>query len=240
MPVDILITILAVSVVQSIFGVGTLLFGTPILLLLGYDFVNSLGVLLPVSIAISTLQLIKHHEEIDTAFFKNLVIYSLPLVVACLVLVTMVKINIGIAIGVVLVFVALKTFSTPIERALLAIMKYERLYFMTLGVIHGISNLGGSLLTAVIYAKNYSKDKARVTGAASYATLALCQLVTLLVMGTEFSISYADKAFFVQVGIVMFLLTEELLYGQIANEIYSKLFAGFLFVSGIMLVIKSL
>jgi hypothetical protein len=119
-------------------------------------------------------------------------------------------------------------------------MKYERLYFMTLGVIHGISNLGGSLLTAVIYAKDYSKDKARVTGAASYATLALCQLVTLLVMGTEFSISYADKAFFVQVGIIMFLLTEELLYGQIANEIYTKLFAGFLFVSGIMLVIKSL
>jgi hypothetical protein len=62
----------------------------------------------------------------------------------------------------------------------------------------------------------------------------------LLLIGTEFSISYADKAFFVQVGIVMFLLTEEMLYGQIANEIYSKLFAVFLFVSGIMLIVKSL
>jgi uncharacterized membrane protein YfcA len=240
MPIDILITILAVSVVQSIFGVGTLLFGTPILLLLGYDFVNALGVLLPVSIAISTLQLIKHHEEIDTAFFKNLVIYSLPLVVIFLTLVTMVKISIGIAIGAVLVFVALKSFLPPVERLLLWIMRYERLYFMVLGGIHGISNLGGSLLTAMIYAKDYSKDKARVTGAASYATLALCQLVTLLLIGTEFSISYADKAFFVQVGIVMFLLTEEMLYGQIANEIYSKLFAVFLFVSGIMLIVKSL
>ena len=240
MPVDILVTLLAVSVVQSIFGVGTLLFGTPILLLLGYDFINALGVLLPVSTAISTLQLIKHHEEIDTAFFKNLLIFSLPLVVAFLALVAMVKINIGIAIGAVLIFVALKTFSPPIERGLLWIMRYERLYFMVLGLIHGISNLGGSLLTAMIYAKNYSKDKARVTGAASYATLALCQLLTLLLMGTEFSISYADRAFFVQVGIVMFLITEELLYGQIANEIYAKLFAVFLFGSGIMLIIKSL
>jgi uncharacterized protein len=239
MPVDILITILAVSVVQSIFGVGTLLFGTPILLLLGYNFVNSLGVLLPVSIAISTLQLIKHHEEIDTGFYKNLVIYSLPLVVAFLALVTMVKINIGVAIGIVLVFVALKSFSTPIEKALLAIMKYERLYFMVLGLIHGISNLGGSLLTAVIYAKDYSKNKTRVTGAACYATLALCQLITLLLMGTEFSISYSDRAFFVQEGILIFLLTEEMLYGQIANEIYTKLFAVFLFVSGILLIIKS-
>ena len=239
MPVDILITILAVSVVQSVFGVGTLLFGTPILLLLGYDFVNALGVLLPVSIAISTLQLIKHHEEIDAGLYKNLLIYSLPLVVVFLVLITMVKISIGIAIGAVLVFVALKSFFPPVERVLIAIMRHERIYFMVLGLIHGISNLGGSLLTAVIYAKNYSKDKARVTGAAGYATLALCQLITLLLIGTEFNISYADKAFFVQIGIIVFLMTEEVLYGQIANEIYSKLFGVFLFVSGILLIIKS-
>jgi len=240
MPVDILVTVVAVSVVQSVFGVGTLLFGTPILLLLGYDFANALGVLLPVSIAISTLQLIKHHEEIDTAFYRNLLIYSLPLVVIFLALVTMVKVNVGIAIGALLVFVALKSFLPPVERILLWIMRYERIYFMVLGLVHGISNLGGSLLTAAIYAKNYSKDKARVTGAASYATLALFQLATLLLIGTEFSISYVDKAFFVQVGIIMFLLTEEMLYGQIANEIYGKLFAVFLFVSGILLVIKSL
>ena len=239
MPVDILITILAVSVVQSVFGVGTLLFGTPILLLLGYDFVNALGVLLPVSIAISTLQLIKHHEEIDRVLYKNLLIYSLPLVVVFLALITMVKISIGMAIGLLLVFVALKSFFPPVERVLMAIMQNERIYFMVLGLIHGISNLGGSLLTAIIYAKNYSKDKARVTGAASYATLALCQLITLLLIGTEFSISYADKAFFVQIGIIMFLMTEEVLYGQIANEIYSKLFGVFLFVSGILLIIKS-
>lgn len=240
MPVDILIAIVVVSVVQSVFGVGTLLFGTPILLLLGYDFINALGVLLPVSIAISTLQLIKHHEEIDLVFFKHLLVYSLPLVVAFLALVTMVKISLGIAIGVLLLVVALKSFLPAVERLLMTIMHYERLYFMVLGVIHGVSNLGGSLLTALIYAKTYSKNKARVTGAASYVTLALCQLLTLLLIGTEFNIAFADRATFVQVGIIMFLLTEEILYGQIANEVYNKLLGGFLFVSGIMLIIKSL
>ena len=240
MPIDILLTIIAVSVVQSIFGVGTLLFGTPILLLLGYDFVNSLGVLLPVSLAISTLQLLKHHEEIDMTSYKNLLIYSLPLVVIFLVLVTMVKTKMGLAIGCLLILVALKSFSPRIERGLLWVLGYQRIYFMVLGVIHGISNLGGSLLTAAIYAKDYSKNTARVTGAASYATLALVQLITLLVIGTEFNISYADKAFFVQIGIVMFLITEEILYEQIASEIYSKLFAIFLFISGVMLIIKSL
>lgn len=240
MPVDILITLIAVSVVQSIFGIGILLFGTPILLLLGYGFVSVLGVLLPVSIAINTLQLIKHHEKIDMVFYKKLVIHSLPLVVIFLALAAMVKTKIGIAIGAVLVVVALKGFSPFIERTLMSIMRYERVYLMVLGLIHGISNLGGSLLTAVIYTKNYSKDKARVTIAASYSTLALCQLVTLLLMRAEFSISYSDRVGFVAVGVIMFLLTEKMLYGQIANEIYSKLFAVFLFVSGMLLAIKSL
>lgn len=240
MAIDILLSLVGLSVVQSIFGVGILLFGTPILLLLGYGFVDTLGVLLPVSIAINALQLIKHHEEIDIAFYKNLVIYSLPFVVIFLALVTLVKTTIGIAIGAVLIIVALKSFSSLIQQTLTSIVKYERIYLMVLGLVHGISNLGGSLLTVVVYGKNYSKNKARVTIAASYATLALCQLITLSLMKTEFSISYADKAVFVATGILMFLLTEKLLYTHIVNEIYNKLFAVFLFTSGTLLIIKSL
>jgi uncharacterized membrane protein YfcA len=54
MPIDILLIVVSTSVIQSVFGVGVLLFGTPLLLLLGYEFVDALGVLLPVSIAISS------------------------------------------------------------------------------------------------------------------------------------------------------------------------------------------
>jgi hypothetical protein len=44
----------------------------------------------------------------------------------------------------------------------------------------------------------------------------------------------------IQVAVVMFLLTEEMLYDGIDNEKYSKIFAAFLFASGILLIIKSL
>jgi hypothetical protein len=152
----------------------------------------------------------------------------------------MVKLKIGLAIGIVLIIVALKTFSPLIERGLLKVMEYERIYFMALGVIHGISSLGGSLLMTAIHAKNYSKDKARVTSAVSYVTLTVFQLITLLVIGSEFSISFIEKATFVQVALVISLITEELLYTKIASEIYNKLFAVFLFVSGMLLIIKSL
>ena len=42
MPADILLTVIATTIIQSVFGVGVLVFGTPILLLLGYDFINAL------------------------------------------------------------------------------------------------------------------------------------------------------------------------------------------------------
>jgi hypothetical protein len=240
MPVDILLTVVATSVIQSIFGVGVLLFGTPLLLLLGYGFVDALGVLLPVSIAISALQVLRHYEDIDAKFYKNVLVYSMPLVVLFLVVVTTVKINIGLVIGPLLIFVALKNFSTVSERTLQSVVKYERIYLMTMGLVHGISNLGGSILTVIIYSKHYPKNKTRVTAAASYATLASCQLATLWLVGSDFTVSFADKISFIQVAVVMFLLTEEVLYNGIDNEKYSKIFAMFLFASGILLITKSL
>ncbi|HEY8036751.1 MAG TPA: hypothetical protein VIF37_14315 [Methylobacter sp.] len=240
MPVDILLTVVATSVVQSIFGVGVLLFGTPLLLLLGYGFVDALGVLLPVSIAISALQFLRHYEDVDTKFYKNVLVYSIPLVVLFLMVVTSVKINISLLIGPLLIFVALKNFSTVIDRALQSVVKYERIYLMAMGLVHGISNLGGSMLTVIIYSKHYPKNKTRVTAAASYATVASCQLATLLLIGSDFTVSFADKISFIQVAVVMFLLTEEMLYNGIDNEKYSKIFAMFLFASGILLITKSL
>lgn len=240
MPIDILFTVIVVSVIQSIFGVGVLLFGTPILLLLGYQFVEALGVLLPVSIAINSLQVLRHYEELDVVFYKKLLIYSAPLVVIFLALVTSVKVNVTPVIGILLIFVALKSISTFVARGVQSVVKYERLYLMVMGIVHGISNLGGSLLTVIIYSKHYPKDKTRVTAAASYATVALCQLLTLLWVGSEFHVSYFDKISLMQVGTVMFLLTEEMLYNKIDNDKYGKLFAVFLFVSGVLLIMKSL
>lgn len=240
MPIELLLTIATVSIIQSIFGVGVLLFGTPTLLLLGYSFVEALGVLLPVSMAINTLQVLQHYKDLDTVFYKNVLTYSVPLVVTFLALVTTVKINVTPLIGMLLIFVALKSILPFIDRKVQAIVKYERLYLMVMGVVHGVSNLGGSLLTVIIYSKHYPKDKTRVTAAASYATVALCQLLTLLWVGSEFSLSYFEKISLVQVGTVMFLLTEEMLYNKIDNDKYSKLFAIFLFISGSLLILKSL
>jgi hypothetical protein len=240
MPIDILLTIILTAAVQSVFGVGMLLFGTPILLLLGYSFIDALGVVLPISIAISLLQVVKHVNYVDKTFFKNVLRYCIPVIVVFLALITSVKINVGFVMGIFLLLVALKSVLPQFENFLKSIIKYERLYLIMTGFVHGVSNLGGSLLTVMIYSKQYQKNTTRVTAAACYAMFAIFQLVTLMIMQTEFTIPYDIRAFFVQIGMVVFLIIEKILYGNIDNEKYNRIFAIFLFMAGLALIGKSL
>lgn len=237
---DILLTITVTAAIQSVFGVGMLLFGTPILLLLGYSFIDALSVVLPISIAISLLQVVKHVEHIDKVFFKNVLRYCVPVIVLFLALIASVKINVGFIMGIFLLLVALKSFLPKIEQSLQTIVKYEKLYLLMTGFIHGVSNLGGSLLTVIIYSKNYPKNTTRVTAAACYAVFAIFQLLTLLIMQSEFTIPYDMRAFFVQIGMVTFLIIEKILYGNINNEKYNRIFAIFLFAAGAALIAKSM
>ena len=238
MPVDILLTVVATAVIQSVFGVGVLLFGTPILLLLGYDFINALSILLPISIAINSLQIIKHYQFIDISFYKNVLIYTIPLVVLFLFFVSTAKINIGLLVGGFLILVALKSYFPVLEQTLEKMVKYERTYLAAMGLVHGLTNLGGSLLTAIVHGKNYEKNATRVTVAVCYATFALFQLATLVFIGSNFELSYADNMSFLQLGVIVFLLTEEMVYSSIDNKKYSQFFAAFLLIYVILLIIK--
>ncbi len=126
----------------------------------------------------------------------------------------------------------------------------KKTYFIVMGIIHWLTNLGGSLLTAIAHEKNYPKDTARVTVGVSYGTFALFQMLTLLlaVIGIisipgftaeNMNISFSNVIYLI-VGMVIFLLTDKFLYTNIDNEKYSKIFAVFLFISGILLIVKSL
>jgi hypothetical protein len=80
-----IIIILALITIQSIFGVGLLLFGTPSFLLLGYDFANTINILMPVSISISALQFFKSKVS-DRNFIKEYNLFCLPFLILFLVL----------------------------------------------------------------------------------------------------------------------------------------------------------
>lgn len=240
MPVDILITVVGTSIIQSIFGVGVLLFGTPILLALGYDFVKAITILLPISLTINFFQVAKDYKRIDLDFYKKMLLYTIPFVVLFLFIATTSKINIGMIVGFFLIFVAIKDYSAQLRNILKVLIKQERSYLVAMGIVHGTTNLGGSLLTAIIHNKKYEKDVTRVTVAASYGTFALFQIATLFFSSNLANIRLLENGLYLIGGVVVFFLTETLVYMEIDNQKYSKYFALFLFCSGVLLCVKAI
>src|ERR1700678_2010719 len=103
----IVMLVVVLSVVQSLFGVGLLVFGTPLLLMMGVPFAQALGLLLPCSIAVSAIQSAKEWEKIDLQ--RDFAQYCLPGVVICLGLVLWLKhsFNIRTAVGCLMLLTAL-------------------------------------------------------------------------------------------------------------------------------------
>ena len=239
MSLDILITVAVTSFIQSIFGVGILLFGTPLLMLQGYNFLQSLIVLLPISLLINLFQIFKDHSAIDLDFYKKILIYTTPFIVIFLIFINKTKINIGILIGVILLLVAAKDFSIRANKMVNLLVRYEKSYLIIMGIVHGLTNLGGSLLTVIAHAKGYEKRMIRATIAASYATFATFQIVTLLVSGFDIDIKLSMIVLSLAVGLTIFIATEKIIFEYINAEAYRKLFSGFIFLSGLLLIVKS-
>ena len=63
--------IAGITISQSLFGVGILLWGTPIFLLLGENFIQTLTLLLPLSLMISFLQILQRLDKINKNIFKR-------------------------------------------------------------------------------------------------------------------------------------------------------------------------
>ena len=239
MPLDILITVAVSSFIQSIFGVGVLLFGTPLLMLQGYNFFQAVIVLLPISLLINLSQIAKDHKSVNIDFYKKIIVYTIPFIVIFLTVLNETKINIGLLISVLLLLVAAKDFSTRVNNFVNLVVRHERSYFILMGIVHGLTNLGGPLLTVAVHSKGYEKRTARATVAASYATFATFQIVTLFFSNFDMDIKLSTIALSMSVGLTMFIVTEKIVYANIDSENYRRLFAAFIFLSGALLFVKS-
>ena len=235
----ILITILITAIVQSIFGTGVLLFGTPLLLILGYNFQYALIILLPTSILISFFQLKNNLDKIDFQFYKKLFLFSIPPIILFFYLTNLNSIRINIFVGIFLVVVAIKENILSINRMIKFLIKYESLYLMIMGMIHGITNLGGALLSAIVFSKNLSKDSKRTTIAICYLTFALFQIITLIIAFNGNSFLNIFNFVYWILGPVTFFTVEKYLYFRIDGRKYIKYSNFFLFVLGLMLIIKN-
>jgi uncharacterized protein len=229
----IIIVIIITSIIQSFFGVGVLLFGTPLLLLLGYPFFESLLIVLPVSASINLGQILKDYRHIDFKFYKNILLFSIPFIILCLFLVDKVLLNVSIYIGLFLIFIALKEHIKLFKDIMNKILSYNKIFYIIIGVVHGITNLGGALLTARVFHANLNKFQKRATIAISYMTFAIFQIITVLFLDYDFGNS---NFIYIIIGLFVYITVNRFLFHRITDLKYDKLFSVFLIITGLLLI----
>lgn len=234
---DILAVVILTSTIQSLFGVGVLLFGTPLLLLLGYSFFDILLILLPISASINVLQIAKNHKEINFKIYKYILFITVPFIIIFLLLASISKIDLNAIIGVFLLFIAIKDLSPYLKNLFEKILSYNKIFYSFMGIVHGMTNLGGALLTAKIFHTNLNKYEKRATIALSYLTFASFQIVTLSFLDIHYPLS---NIFFLVAGILVYLIVNKITFQILSNKQYDQIFSIFLIIAGVSLILKGI
>jgi hypothetical protein len=227
----------ALSVVQSTFGVGLLLFGTPILLLLGMPFVQVLAYLLPCSIVVSALQVFTSGGLTLEPIRRQFLVYAAPavLVGTAIALLAGTPRQIKLVVGAALLLTAVVRAGRL--RAALERRIRDRLppSMVGLGLLHGLSNLGGGILTVIVGSCFTDKAEVRRHIAFAYGVMASMQLVVVLLTSRPH----------VQLGLVLtlpvlagstYLLLGQRVFRAVSQRIYQLALTALIASFGLLLV----
>jgi len=176
-----LIAIIALSsLVQSVFGVGILLFGTPTLLLLGYSYSETLCIVLPSSLSISLAQVFSCRQLVEAE--RDVYLLALPSVLISLIIVLNFEElwDITKIVGLFLLMVGLIRVSKKSKMFLDRIIsKRPKCIYVLTGLIHGLSNMGGGPLSVLMASIHKDKIAIRTNIAFVYFWFSLIQLAAL-------------------------------------------------------------
>ena len=233
-----LVIIIAVfSIVQSIFGVGLLLFGTPTLLLLGYSYSETLWLLLPCSVTISLIQVVNNYKLIEAK--KRAIYLIIPTLVLGLTLVVTYAngINMTKMVGVLLLLIGIIRFSSKLQTLLSSMVKkHIQIYYIIIGVVHGVSNMGGgplSILMSTIYSK---KEIIRANVAFIYLILAIFQLVVLSIISN--ASLRIEVMWLIPISLVSYVFTSKFISSKVNDKKYASILNVMVLIYGILAVIK--
>jgi len=235
--IEILI-IASLIIIQSVFGVGLLLFGTPSFLLLGYDFANTINILMPVSITISLLQFFKSNIK-DFKFIKEYNYYCLPFLIIFLILALQYRgiIDFKLYVAILLIFSSIlilnkKKISSFKER----FFKIKKIILVGIGSIHGFTNMGGSFLSiySTLISKNI-KEVSRYYISYGYLIMGSVQYLIVLIMTREFLIF--SKLYYILLALIIYFPSQKI-FKNINDNKFSKYINIIALIYGIIIILS--
>ena len=228
---------------QSVFGIGLLIFGTPTLLLLGYTFIETLNIILLPSISISFLQIVNSRNEVDDSLrkYKRLfIIYCIPFLLMGL---FFIKFNYQLIdfkfyIGLILIIITLIRVGSSENKFISNfLLSYLKISYIFIGILHGITNMGGSFLSILassIYSE--SKQKTRYLIAYCYFIMGLIQYIFIQIFfGDNFN---PYSIIYMLIPILIFQSFGNKLIDYISNIQYQKIISYIILFYGVLLLIN--
>jgi len=234
----VLIIVLLISfftVIQSVFGIGLLVFGTPSFLLLGYPFVETLFYLLPSSLMVSGLQLKDGWNELDD-FKGRFNVYCLPLVAFGVIAILYLEFDVDMKplVGALLILAACTRLFSPLENWLRKFFtRFTDGYLMVMGLVHGFTNLGGSFITIYAGTTFERKEAVRAHIAYAYTFMVVVQLIVLCSLELP-PIGLRNLALPVISGLI-YLYVGQRLFLNTGSVFYHHLMTAFIAVFGVVL-----
>ena len=232
-----IVIITLLIIVQSIFGVGLLLFGTPSFLVLGYDFANTINILMPVSITISALQFFKSKIK-DKNFINEYNLYCLPFLIIFLLIALKFKylFDFKLLVAILLVSSSIlilnkKKFSSFRE----IFFKMKKIVLIGIGCVHGLTNMAGGFLA--IYSTLVSENVKEVTRhyiSYGYLIMGLFQYILVLSISFE-NINFAKLYYLVLALLIYFPLQK--IFKNINDIKFSKYINVIALTYGLLILI---
>ena len=226
------------ALVQSVYGVGLLIFGTPFLLLSNTSFDQTLGILLPSSFLISLHQVFRHRKfELHEAQSIFPVFFGLPFGLI-LVLKFEQDFKIMPVIGLVMLLAAFVRASDGVSKLLSNILgRYKGIFHFCNAFVHGVSNLGGALLP--VYSASVYSDKIRTLKCTStfYSIYSGAQILLLVFM--QKSEVFFEGLIFIPICLCCYFLGSKFMPMFVTQKVFDKLAIGFFWCIGTVLLFRS-
>ena len=233
------IIILILSLFQSLFGIGLLLFGTPTFLFIGYDFESTLALLLPISVTISFLQIMYEKSSIRS-LASEFNIFCLPYLVIFLLLVinlgNVIEIRTYVAAALIISSILILN-KNRIIKIDTFILKYRKLSLVFIGTVHGFTNMGGSFLSMFSTIVTADRASARKYIAFGYLVMGTLQYITLLIFGTRHI--DLDNLYYIIVPLVVFFPTQNL-FKKIDDSLFMNIITYIALIFGFLVLGNSL
>ncbi len=236
---SLLLIVAILAVVQALFGMGILVFGTPTLLLLGFEFTTVLGLLLPASMSISTIQVLTTRQiALPVPERRTMLICAIAIGASLVFLMQVhVEVRANLLIGFAMVCAALARYSSSLQdRIRLFVQRSRLLYVAVMGILHGLTNMGGALLAIYAATTYHDKEQMRTIISRYYLLFGVIQLCTLAIFSPS-SLSGAGLIA-APVAIAMYYVIGNVLFRRAQSNSYDKAMTAFIGAYGAVVLIK--